>query len=336
MERFNFNTFMVLAFLTSYACHTCSAQGTITPTSGTSLTPVPTITTYEKIEGLQLSFAPEPRGRGTFGILFSCSVTLFFCVWTTTHPNILPGVSDWDRLYHKSVLVFLSLFLPEGILIASMRQASHAGDLCKAWTSDPNIINANAKDLLSKEIAFFIVMGGFIVDQEEDDEDIHKPKKPSSIRILIAQCLRLLNPVTLCSAISHWKLPNRHSRPRRRLAILTPKGFKKYLAEGFIHHETFDPQAILDKNKSSTFTKFLAGAQALWLVVDCTARWGQKLPITLLEVHVLIQVLGTVVICYFWLEKPLNVNEPVRIKLQRFGEDQGTSIGRQYICAIGD
>lgn len=54
-------------------------------------------TTYETVLGTA-TIAPEPRGRGTFGILFSCSATFFFCVWTAVHPNTIPGLSPGNRV----------------------------------------------------------------------------------------------------------------------------------------------------------------------------------------------------------------------------------------------
>lgn len=49
-----------------------------------------TTTTYEGLYG-SITIGQEPRGRGTFGIATSSSVTFIFSVWTAVHPNIVPG-----------------------------------------------------------------------------------------------------------------------------------------------------------------------------------------------------------------------------------------------------
>lgn len=54
---------------------------------------------------------------------------------------------------------------------------------------------------------------------------------------------------------------------------------------------------------------------ALWLIVQSTARFISNMPITLLEIHVLIQVVCTSFIYWWWWYKPLDVNEPVEITL---------------------
>lgn len=100
-------------------------------------------------------------------------------------------------------------------------------------------------------------------------------------------------------------------------ATLTPAGFLGYLEDGGIHDETFDFRAIAGKSKSRYLAKSLAAAQALWLAVQCFARLAVGLPLTLLEVHVAIQAVCTIVIHFFWWSKPLDVEEPIEITLQR-------------------
>lgn len=89
----------------------------------------------------------------------------------------------------------------------------------------------------------------------------------------------------------------------------------RYAKDGHIRPETINVRSMLDKEKSSVFAKVLAGTQALWLCAQCATRWAQGLPITLLEVHIIIQVLATLVIYGFWWQKPLDVNEPIKIEL---------------------
>lgn len=133
--------------------------------------------------------------------------------------------------------------------------------------------------MVDMQVAFFVVMGGFVVDEE---------------------------------GLLGGRVP---AMPYR--AILTPTGFRQYLSEGLIHEHTFDRAMIRDKCKASNLAKILAAAQASWLVVQGGARWGWGLPLTLLEVHVLIRVVNTALIYGFWWAKPLDINEPIIVKLQK-------------------
>lgn len=98
-------------------------------------------------------------------------------------------------------------------------------------------------------------------------------------------------------------------------AILTPAGFLWYLERGNIDPTSFDKSAITDKGKASNIAKLLACSQALWLTVQSLARFSSKMPITLLEIHVLIQVVCTSFIYWWWWYKLLDVEEPVEITL---------------------
>jgi hypothetical protein len=61
-----------------------------------------------------VGWAPEPRGRGTIGLLWSCFATLFLGTWTAIHPN-LPGLKQkkisifWRRIEY----VVFCLVAPE-------------------------------------------------------------------------------------------------------------------------------------------------------------------------------------------------------------------------------
>lgn len=214
--------------------------------------------------------------------------------------------------------MLVSILIPEGVLICSMGQYRDAKALRKAWRESDKI-PINSKHILDMQVAFFVVMGGFVVDEEElipFDAEID----PTLFQRM-KQSPGLWKPKAF---IRFWKdgirpkfIPPRPHNPRNRCrAILTPSGFRKYLDSGFIHEKTFDKAEIDDKCKANMLSKFLAGGQALWLVAECVVRWKSGLPLTLLEIHVLIQVVRTALIYGFWWEKPLDVNEPIVIRLE--------------------
>lgn len=222
----------------------------------------------------EFKFQEEPYGRGTVGILISCTATYIFCVWTAVHPDINPRSTWGCRLWYKFVLMVLAVLVPEGLLVCAFGQWREAKKLDQAWRENAP---PGFGDELGMDGAFFVVMGGFLVKTSEKPE----------------------------------------GRPKSDLytAILTPTGFLYYLKRGNIVPASFDKSAIIDKGKASNIAKLLACTQALWLIVQSLARFISKIPITLLEIHVLIQVVCTSFIYWWWWYKPLDVEEPVEITL---------------------
>ncbi|KAI5856564.1 hypothetical protein BZA05DRAFT_463805 [Tricharina praecox] len=226
------------------------------------------------------TFEPEPKGRGTWGLLFSCTVTFGFCVWTAVHPNIIRGVANRYRFCHKAALMVVSIIVPEGMIVCAFGEWWEARKLNKAWKTHC----ANQPDYLGMDGAFFVVMGGFVLDPSVTKE---AGERVPTIPEYTADT-----------------------------ATLTSAGFLKHLRDHRIDTKTFDKAAILDKCKVSNIMKLFSSFQAIWLFASCFARWNANLPLTLLEIHVLIQVGCTMFTFAFWWNKPLDINEPLTISLR--------------------
>jgi hypothetical protein len=94
------------------------------------------------------------------------------------------------------------------------------------------------------------------------------------------------------------------AQPVRR--ILTPAGMRMLLAlengsffselveSGILNEAHFDRRHVSDKGKANYAAKLLTTAQILWMVLQWIARKVDGLPITLLEVHVL---MGRLFLC---------------------------------------
>lgn len=96
---------------------------------------------------------------------------------------------------------------------------------------------------------------------------------------------------------------------------LTCAGFKKYVSEHRITAKHFQQRAATDRGRAGVLVKVLVFGQAAWFVIGCFARVFNHLPATLLEIHVVIQVLYVLTAYGFWFYKPLDVNEPIHIVL---------------------
>lgn len=67
---------------------------------------------------------------------------------------------------------------------------------------------------------------------------------------------------------------------------------------------------ILDKSSAGTFVKILALFQALWFSLQCIARMGQGLSLSLLELTTFAHCVVALIIGWLWLRKPLDIREP--------------------------
>lgn len=80
------------------------------------------------------------------------------------------------------------------------------------------------------------------------------------------------------------------------------------------------PTAIADKSKADYVAKTLVCIQAAWFMLQCIGRTAQKLPLTLLEIHVLAHVLCAFAMYFLWVDKPYDVGSPIVVEGDRVRE----------------
>ncbi|CCX33196.1 Similar to predicted protein [Aspergillus terreus NIH2624]; acc. no. XP_001210260 [Pyronema omphalodes CBS 100304] len=316
---------MIMIFL--LLLPTALAQAATNTTNGTLAVDV---STHNTIVG-PVKWASEPRGRGTLGVLLSCTLTFIFCIWTVVHPNIIPDSCQKFRTLYKAVLMVISILNPEGLVILAYGQWRDAVRLNREveeyWRTQlqpkyPAIqtekksqvqltkeLTKKCRDWLGMNGAFFVVMGGFTIDVSTCEST--KNVRSQSMQTLIKRKVVALED----------------RKSSKFTATLTPTGFVKYLHEGYFgdfEKPPFDIDDIADKGKASNIAKLLSGSQAAWLLIQSAGRWGTHLHLSLLEIHILIQVACTALIFFFWWHKPLDVNNPIRLHLSK--KDEGLGI----------
>jgi hypothetical protein len=104
------STALVLTFLISVA----QAAPTQTQSAASAVSPSPTV---------EPPFVPDPSGRGTIGLLTSCTLTLSLCVWTALHLNCYPqGTSTFKKHLMKAGWAGTALIAPEYVLWRALHQ----------------------------------------------------------------------------------------------------------------------------------------------------------------------------------------------------------------------
>jgi len=96
--------------------------------------------------------------RGTLEIVWSCTITVFLCCWTSVCVNI-PALNDsWlDRIRDKINLAFIGILGPDFLFVLA------AGQRDQARRSVVRFRNAGFDDWTLTH-AFFANMGGYVVD----------------------------------------------------------------------------------------------------------------------------------------------------------------------------
>jgi hypothetical protein len=74
-----------------------------------------------------VGWVPEPQGRGTFGLVWSCFATIFICVWNALHLS-LPERNQTvrDRVVRQATWVAMGLFAPEYLTFAALAELEQA------------------------------------------------------------------------------------------------------------------------------------------------------------------------------------------------------------------
>jgi hypothetical protein len=82
--------------------------------------------------------------------------------------------------------------------------------------------------------------------------------------------------------------------------ILLPPAISKLARDG--HFLEMDKRTIKDKSKADILAKTLVCIQVIWTIIQCIGRKVAGLPISLLEIHVLVHVACALFMYMMWIE----------------------------------
>ncbi|KLO05221.1 hypothetical protein SCHPADRAFT_839669 [Schizopora paradoxa] len=105
-------------------------------------------------------------------------------------------------------------------------------------------------------------------------------------------------------------LENASGHPRK----LTSYGAEQFMDLHFDLVPNLSLESISDREKSTNLGKALLIVQVVWFCLNCISRLAERLPLTLLEVTTLAHGLFTLLSYAMWWFKPLNIEEPTRIR----------------------
>lgn len=80
----------------------------------------------QNLTALHTEIAPawvaSPSGRGTWDLLYSCTFTIFLCVYTAIHLNVPPEEPGFRFWLRKTKWVFIAILAPEVVVYTSFEQ----------------------------------------------------------------------------------------------------------------------------------------------------------------------------------------------------------------------
>ena len=118
-------------------------------------------------------WVPEPDGRGTWSIVWSCLVTIFICTWSVLHLDVPKRHGWWYLFFRKFGWMLLTALAPEWILFSAVEDCLQARSLLRRLVT-------HGGDGWTLEHAEFAVAGGLRVKSPESDEIM--PKRIESLR----------------------------------------------------------------------------------------------------------------------------------------------------------
>ena len=118
-------------------------------------------------------WVPEPDGRGTWSIVWSCLVTIFICTWSVLHLDVPKRHGWWYLLFRKVRWMLLAALAPEWILYLAGENFFQARNLL-------GHLVAHGGDEWTLVHAEFAVAGGIRV--KSPNSNMITPKRIESLR----------------------------------------------------------------------------------------------------------------------------------------------------------
>ncbi|RYP45729.1 hypothetical protein DL768_007970 [Monosporascus sp. mg162] len=197
---------------------------------------------------------------------------------------------------------------PEFTLSSAMAQWKEVADILQYWEDSWG--KSKEAKWLDRSGAFFVVMGGYFLewpDMEPPGDNPPGDKPPGD------------EP-------PGDKPPGDNPPKTLKTPAVSASGFKQLLhhkiiqrlvKDGKLRQRDFNSCGINNKSKASIVAKMIVFGQLIWMLIQCVGRKIDGLPVTLLEIHILIQVAYTLLAYICWWDKPLDVAEAITIPLER-------------------
>ncbi|KAE8449594.1 hypothetical protein EG329_007924 [Mollisiaceae sp. DMI_Dod_QoI] len=280
-----------------------------------------------------------PSTRGTFGLVFSCVITLFLCVWTTVHVNIDPPANGKSWIPKRAIKKFgwacATLIFPEGAMAIAHYERMTAWRLLKEMKKlydnnqkfsfcDKIGISRGEEKITNStwniSLAYYVVMGGFVVDRCDPSVMSDNAEKMGSDEITSISDDNVISKEAEKNNKS--KKPTENGGSERARYTLTPLGVLELARRDLETNKgehwrrpPITPREVEDKSNTNTLAKVLVVWQALWMIVQVIGRHAGGLSVSLLELHTCLHTFCAVVMFFTWWGKPTDIEVPTVVSV---------------------
>lgn len=244
----------------------------------TSVTALPSTYSQRRLNG---TITPQnttgwwydpPNVRGTEDLISSAVTTLALCAWTAYHPNVHPHRGVLRHFGYRVVWMLQAMILPEFVLWCAGQQFWAARRL-------RNQVNTAMKNSARKH-------SGTVPQQKVEQWNLKQAFFAVSGGIAV-------------DSSDFWTT---------KTLTFTPSGVRE-LAQLDVLPEISETD-VEDRSKADALAKILTILQAVWFFAQGIARLIKGLPLTLLEIHVMIHVFCAFAMYGLWFHKPYDVANP--------------------------
>jgi hypothetical protein len=202
--------------------------------------------------------------RSTGNLLWTCVLTLSICVYTVIHLNVPPpNETQWQHFRRKTKWVAISILAPELALAAAWQQWS----LARALKRELNRLYRN--------------------NYKKNNDGTFLTEKFG-----MTYCFYVV--------MGGFVMDSSAVNTTFEFPALQPSGIVRLAEKG--HFIDIPEKAIKDKSKADILAKSLACLQVSWMIIQCIGRKVAGLPISLLEIHVLIHVACALCLYALWID----------------------------------
>ncbi|KAF8187997.1 hypothetical protein BJ912DRAFT_1059556 [Pholiota molesta] len=285
------------------------------------------------LRGVPLASPPEPLdpfsvlalrdtqshfGQRTINeIVISCFATIFACTWSAVHPNI-PGITDsaWTRFKRRVTITIYALLAPEIMAGWAMEQRIAAKEIMDEYNKDINGLPLDTgRNILSEKLkgcfqAMFDTICG--VFQESPLPPPLKEGKGPQWTLAHGFFLQM-GGFMLCESGRPIQTLTDDSRWWTKAETTLIRNIQQKV----IDPPRITEEDIQDRSKGDAISKTFIILQTTWFIVQCIARWSQRLPVTELEVVTLGFAMLNGITYGLWWDKPQNVGRPVFLERKK-------------------
>ncbi|KAK4451964.1 hypothetical protein QBC34DRAFT_377934 [Podospora aff. communis PSN243] len=273
----------------------------------------------------ETTWHPEPGGRGTYGLVSSCIITMALCVWTAVHLNVPEQSGGHNIKYMPSFKTLrklrwlsIGLFAPEIVTWTAFEQYRSATAI---YHEVNEVLGAEKREFSWLERLTNCIGSLSGAREMERQSDLESSSEGDAAEQTSQSDKGIFGKLPE-GGILHpdARKPRRNKWTMAHSYYATMGGFvfdSRVLGDGTdLPRATLTARHLIinDKSKASPLAKAITTFQTCWFVAHCLSRLVMGMTVSILELNTFSHALCALVAYCLWWQKPLDIEEPTRIE----------------------